>query len=443
VRRGVSLLEVLVGMAILAVAGIAVIGALRQSAKEVDTTSDYTLALGLSQRLVEETLQSVLDNPHLESGSPYWGGARAQIKEGGHARFRAVEDTAPPYGRLEARTDLAVDPRDANLFRMYREFSLSLQTGDERVTELEGAPPHLLDVDITLDCPGVKDAQRTFMVPILLAKPQISPEHAPPVAQDLPGLDAAIRTAFFPASVATSLELAVSTAGADLSLVRDLGSIVVVLQTAAEDLAKLDRDIALRATATSALPPTPEKAVELMALGRLQEKRAALAWRSLLYCRAPAGRISSGFTRQQIGGAGGPSSLFISAVMRRAASLKSELELGCAAALSSYLGARRLTPAATMRPYRQLCLERKILELAKLRVLLADGRGIEFVASWVGYLERVYRGRNSSVEDFLALESAHARTVDALRQLHPVVATRIEACVAATDHLRRLRDRLP
>ena len=440
-RRGVSLLEILVGMTILSVAGIAVVAALRQSAQEVDTTSDYTLALGLAQRLVDESLQASLDNPHLSATSAHWGSGRQLIRDGGHPRFAALEDTAAPWGRLDAGPDVAVDARAENLFRLYRDFGLTLAPKDATVPDAPGAPPGLLDISITLDCPGVKDA-RTFTTPFLLARPQVAPEHAPPVAQDRPGLDDAIRRAFYPDTTGGTLERAVGTADADLALVRDLGAIVVVLRTASDGLDALDRDIANAKTAL-AKPGAAPGFADWMALARLQEKRSALAWRSLLYCRQPAARIASGFTRAQLGGARAPATAVISGVLRRAASLFGELQTGSDDLLSSYLAARRLNGNASTRPFHQLTLERKILEIAQLSTLLSGGQDLPFVLAWVRYLQRLYRGRNRAVEESLSIEETGAASMDALKELVPVVASRVSQCDAATGDLARLRERLP
>lgn len=428
-----SLLEVLVGMTILAVAGIAVLGALRQSAQEVDTTSDYTVALGLSQRLVEESLQATMDNPHLSRESAFWGAGRASVKEGGHTRLESFEDTARPWGRIENRTDLAVDPRDPNLFRLYRDFSLEL--APKAVTGNDG----LLEVALKLDCPGVKDTARVISVPYYVARPQIAPEVAPPVAQDPAGLDDAIRKLLYPGQGTGTLESVTASVNADVSAVRDLGGILVVLQTAAEGLDLMDREIEARRLALA----EPGRAEKLIEIARLQERRTALAFRSLLWCRAPAGRINAGVSSAQIGGRQGPTPAWIAAVLARGVELARGLETGCAEVQTSLLGARRLMANATMRAYRQLALERKILEIAKLRALMGEGRGLDFVQGYVRFLEGLYRGRNRSVEEFLAREAAGVASVDALRAMHPVVEQRVAACAAASEDLFRLRERLP
>lgn len=432
VRRGLSLLEVLVGMTILSVAGIAVLGALRQSAQEVDTTSDYTVALGLSQRLVEESLQAAADNPHLSRESTFWGTGRGAVKEGGHPRMEAFEDTARPWGRIENRSDLAVDPRDPNLFRLYRDFSLEL--APKAVAGNDG----LIEVELKLDCPGVKDA-RVFRVPYYVAKPQIAPEVAPPVAQDPAGLDDAIKKLLYPGQGGGTLESVTASVGADVTAVRDLGGVLVVLQTAAEGLDAMDREIA-RCKLALAEPGRVEKLLEI---AKLQERRTALVFRSLLWCRAPAGRINAGVSSAQLGGRQGPTPAWIAAVLRRGVELARGLEQGTAEVQSTLLAARRSMANGTMRAFRQLALERKILEIAKLRALMGEGRGLEFVQGYALFLDVLYKGRNRNVEEFLARETAGIRSLDALRAMHPVVAQRVEACAAAAEDLYRLRERLP
>lgn len=439
-RRGMSILEALVGMVILGVSGTAVVAALRQSAREVDTTSDATLAMGLSQRLLEESLQGMQDNPHLGPGAPWWGTGKAPIRERGHVRFQGLEDTVAPWGRIEGDRDLAIDGRDPSLFRLYRDFDLDLSVRDQAPAPGSSAPSHLLDVSIQFECPGPKSTPRTFKVPFLLARAQIAPEQAPPVAQDLPGLDEAIRKAFYPSASLTSLPAVVSSLNADLVIVRDLGSIVVVLQSCAEGTAAMDRELTRRLGPGGVLPTG---AVELAQLASLRERRTALAWRTLLYCREPASRLSVGFSRAQIGGLSGPATPFLSAVLRRALTLTTEIEQGCALVLADYLALRRTMPTTPVRAFRQLCVERKVLEMSKLRALISGGRELDFVREWIGTMGAYYKGRNGSVEAFLEREAAGAVSIERLRELHPVEAERVSACEAATDHVVRLRDRLP
>ena len=61
-RRGFSFLEILMAVAILAVTGLAVVGALSSSAREVKTTGEYSLSMFLSQKITEDLIQSSSEN---------------------------------------------------------------------------------------------------------------------------------------------------------------------------------------------------------------------------------------------------------------------------------------------------------------------------------------------------------------------------------------------
>jgi hypothetical protein len=140
-RKALSLLEVLAAVVILSVVGVAVLSAIIQSSRVMQTTSHHTLLSFVTQKVVEETLQAFSDNPfadqefsHLTDG--------LSIADAKHPHFSAIEDTRAPFGRLTKGADLAIEQQDETLYRYYRDFQLlySLQ-------EVPGVP-QTFDLDV-------------------------------------------------------------------------------------------------------------------------------------------------------------------------------------------------------------------------------------------------------------------------------------------------------
>jgi type II secretory pathway pseudopilin PulG len=442
-RAGMSILEILVGMVILAVAGMAVIGAMRQSAREVDTTSDHTLSLFLSQKEMEEALQAVHENTYIDTTPGSWGGPRASIKDRGHPHFVALADTEAPFGRLEG-TDIAIDQRDEALYRMFRDFSLSVEATEVGIAELGGTDKHLFDLSITTDCPGIKNgSSRFFSLPLLVPKPLIGPERPPPVVDDPGERDTAIKTGLYPAVSAADLNGVATQVGGSLSVMRDVGGILVVAGSARAEMSAAESQIVtLQQELLIGGFASPEREAEKrVEIARAYEKRAAIAWRSLLWSREPAGTHSTSLTKAAMGGDQGPSGYQVIGQLDEMTRWRDAVTSGCAAALFHLYEARKKLGGAPARPFWQFTLDRKILELAKLHTLLTGSPDMTFHAQFTDFLLAYYRARNRNVEAFLTTEKARIRTLDDIRTQYPIVAGRVSSTETAITALGQLRDK--
>lgn len=433
-KAGFSLLEVLIAGALLAVVGLAVVGAVSQSAREVKTTSDYSLALFLSQKIAEELIQGAAENPHAEEAWRAVDGVSLDVENPLNPYFAGLEDIAAPWGRIDVGPDLGVDARAPALHRLYRDFDLTLaataapQAGVEQLT-------------IEYRWPGLKSESRSFAFPLLVAKPTVACTATPLIAQDLPGLDAAVRALLYQnAGGPADLVSFVSGAGASLSAVRDVGGIVVVTAYAEGDTATLASDITTTEAALAAGPDDPELRV---AAARLYEKRAVASWQCLLYAKDPAARQSTGLAAADLGGPAVVSATFLFTKLATAIRMRALFDHDTARALAHYVAARRQLPSLGARPYWQYALERKVLELAKLRVMAAESNDVTFVNAWIDALLAQYRGRNRAVTQYLVQEKLACTGLAGIQALHPVIRDRLSdgrlAETALTQLLGRVR----
>lgn len=440
-RRAFSLFEALVAAALLAVIGLAVIGALSQSAREARTTSDYSLALFMSQKVVEELIQETYENPHAGETLRALDGARVGVDSPFNPFFAALDDIAPPYGRIDVGPDLGVDARAPVMHRLYREFDLVTTASPAPVASLPGQPQILEELGVGYRWPGLKAEERRFDLPLTLVKPHVAPLAPPALVHDLPGMDVAIRSALYSTTPGNQdLTAFVAGFGGDLAAVRDVGAVVVVTSLAVSLGAVMGTHIT---TGEAALPPggadDPDARV---AVARLYESRAAAAWQALLHARDPGGRMSTSLTAAQLGGSArvAPNALFLR--LSEAIRLRATFDFDTARALEHYLAARRLLRPLVTRPYWQYTLDRKILELAKLRVMYAETDDVQFVNAWIDELLGLYRGRNRAVTAFLAREKAACTGLAGVQAMHPTIAARVADLKASETALRQLQARV-
>lgn len=437
-----QLLEVLVAVAILGVVGLAVLGAYAQSAKEVQTTSDYTIAFLLSQKVAEESIQSTLENAHASKVlSDLTDEPSTSIKNGGTPYFRVLEDSTEPYGLLHARKDLAVDERDPGLFRLYRDYSLSVVTVDQVVKELEGEPAHLQKVTVALDWPG-PNGERSFDFPIAVPKAIVTPRSSPEIATDPTKLDEAIRKLLYPRVPGPDLTSVVNRVGGRMTTVRTLGSICVVIDDILSTLIAVDQEI----NAGIAELRTPPENPYLLAAARVRvakayERRAALSWQALLFCREPAWQLASNMTGAALGNPR-PDRSLVFGLLSMATRLPVEMQRSTASALSMYSKARQPLPAFGITPFWQFLLERKVLELSKLTVLMFEPGDAAYTRAWIQAMERVYNNRNRFVESYLEREKKLAVSVDSLRREYPELRNRTTEVADVVRALEALRGRV-
>lgn len=441
-RRGFSVVETLVAVAILAAVGIAMLGAFSQSAKEARTTSEYSVSLFLAQKVVEEAIQSTYENPHVGQVLRTLDGTRMDVEDPLNPYFVALEDLAPPFGRLTAGTDLGVDVRATHLHRLYRDFNMTVNAREQTVPELPGTPPLIEELGVVYDWPGIKDTARDSRFPLLMAKPCISPVPTPLIAQDLPGMDTMIRQLLYQTAPGPSdLPTFVAAAGATLLLVRDMGSVVVVTEVSSTEASTLATAIT---SLTLQLPPTgPEDPDRRVKLAHLHEQQAATAWQALLYMKDPANRIPTGFTADEIGGRTRVSGPYLYNTLSNAIRLRDVFEYETRMALHHYMEARKSLTALGPRAFWQYTLERKVLDLAKLLVMIQETDDVTFVQGWIDFMLDLYSGRNRSITDFLTTErQAAAGRLAGIQNLHPLIRDRLSDTGLAVTALAQVRERV-
>lgn len=410
-RRGASLLEVLIGLSIVSVAVISMAGAMRQGARDVGSSAQHMAAAALEQRFVEALMQSSQgdDSDALLDG---WTSERLlPLADAGHPCFAVLEDSAPPWGRLEPGRDRALGVELTETYRHYGGFA-------GRVAHAPVDRGGAVDVDVRLE-----DGDRhAFDLPLVLGFSTEEPPEPPPVPE---ALDSEIAAILYPDG-SEPLDRAVRRAGGDLAITRDLGGVLVPLRAAA----LADAALAARAVEASG---------DLLELARVVERRAALAWSAGLSVAPCVGRLERS-TGRLVRGVRVDVRPVVLGELRRGAALGERFVAHAAEALGAYRAAREAVGVGGL-TLRVLHLDRRILDAAEIVALCAPERGHGFLQAWIAFLAETYRGRGPGMEAHLARERAWSADADRLTARHPRVAARLAELRAACAAMSALEAR--
>jgi hypothetical protein len=221
----------------------------------------------------------------------------------------------------------------------------------------------------------------------------------------------------------------------DPEAIHGLARVLVPLASA---LAVIGSSSAGDADADSAGPPTRTDEEVLLTAARAYERRAARLWEALVQVGPPAEDLARRGTQNtgRVGrGATSPRS-----ILRRAATFWGEIEHRIDMAMRLYARGREAMDGGSG-PFRRLTIERKVLDLAKLRVLLGRPGAPGYVAGWLDYMDQLHDGRNQAVERFLVRERRLTASAETIRSAHPEFAARVELARSAQEALHRLLDR--
>lgn len=443
-RRGLSFVEIMVAVAILSIVSMAVISAMSGSAREVKTTSEYSLSMFLSQKIVEDLIQSSHENLHFEDALADIGTATVDVANSVSPFFAALEDTKAPFGKLEAGQDLGVESADQTLFRLYRDFHLSMRTSDQALPPAKpGAPQaQVKNASMNFLWPGLKGVDRDYEFPITLAKPQVSPAATPLIAQDLPGFEDEVRKAIYPNETG-SLSAVCASVGANRAAVMDVGAVMTLGEFAETNATTLQVTI----TALVAALPTiadPQAAGEArLQIAALYERKAAIRWFVLCYLKDPAGRQETAFKKSDLGSDTTKySRVEVAGAVAEANGLLTAMKRDLDYATHHYATARQLFGLQSVRLFRRMMLERKILEMVKLKALVDEASDFTYLRQWLDYLLDVHTGRTRSFTQFLSVERSKTGSLAALEAANPQIAERCAEVRAAAASIERLSTRV-
>lgn len=226
-RRAMTLVEILVGLGILAVIGTMLVTFIRSGRKEIQFSSDHLNAVILSQKVSEDLIEEMAMNPYgLETlGVNTTTPSYQEITDGRSIFFSFVEDRAAPWGYIDPATDGSVGPGMQPLYEDIRKFKFAL-TG-ERMAAAGGSEDRNLvtaRVDLAWEA---QTGRGEFNSTCLLFSPATEKKTDLAFAVDEAALDARIPAEVYRKPGQTIPELAAAI-GENVETVKALGRIALL-----------------------------------------------------------------------------------------------------------------------------------------------------------------------------------------------------------------------
>ncbi|MFZ2960430.1 MAG: hypothetical protein WA705_26425 [Candidatus Ozemobacteraceae bacterium] len=151
---GFTLVEVLIGVGLLAFLLLIFLTVLRGGTRESTLSSDHFTSAMLSQKVVEDMIEEVDLNPlgmsalGIEDGSPL---SPTSVVDGAAPFFKSIEDRTPPWGRIDGQKEGIIDSTYAPLFGQVKTFMVSATAKRPAVGVSFPENRHLIEAGIHFD----------------------------------------------------------------------------------------------------------------------------------------------------------------------------------------------------------------------------------------------------------------------------------------------------
>lgn len=231
---GFSLVEALIGIAILAVVLGAFTFFLRSSRKEVEFSAEHFTAMLLAQKVKEDIAQELAINPWGLStlGIDQESGQASHIVDGGSVFFSFLEDRYPPWRFIDPLDDGKIDQDMMPLYDQTKDFRIKVvsemipQAGDGG----EGSPPgNLVRVGIEVTWKAQTGAG-TYLLDAFFPLPDPSKSVASPFVVDRGKVERELCRAFY-GKKGVSFQRVLSTCGGDEKTILAWGKIHYVCRS--------------------------------------------------------------------------------------------------------------------------------------------------------------------------------------------------------------------
>lgn len=162
-KHGMSLLEIMMGLTILAMVAALFFQTVRSSAKESAFSGNHFSALMLNQKVSEDIMEEYSLNPYAEEtlGLSSVDAKNANLIDGGSIFFIALEDKRPPWGKIESASDGGITQALEPLYSQLRGFSLGTSTDTDYFTGFQAEKNNLKKVNIKMQWQNNLDRGRS------------------------------------------------------------------------------------------------------------------------------------------------------------------------------------------------------------------------------------------------------------------------------------------
>ncbi len=126
-RRAFTLVEVLIGFSIIASIAVLYLIFARSSSKELQFSADHLNAVVLSQKVAEDLIEELALNPYgFETLGIEGSSSDQEVIEGRSVFFSSIEDTRPPYGKIDINSDGAIGQQMQPLYDTVEKFKFKV-----------------------------------------------------------------------------------------------------------------------------------------------------------------------------------------------------------------------------------------------------------------------------------------------------------------------------
>ena len=409
-RRGFTVLEVCVALAIALIAILPALMVLTSASRQSRQTSDVNQAIIVAEKVAETVRVSGQENPHfveqLERDPSF--AQELKVVDGISPFFARLEDTTPPYGRITPGVDPAIDQAQPALYKQVSIF----RTAVEAVRRTGPQGGDLLDVTVKVNWDDAHGVARDYALMAALGVPV--PNARPPPPPDPTTANDLARAALYPDANGQTLDQAASGAGLDPAVAHALGAVVRRTEGLAADIEAVSKPYEAILDALGGGADPARKARLEAALGRYLEYRLLLSLEVQSALVEPLERLAAATGPV-------PPGPRLKAAIQEVALLPSRIARLLMEAMQTYATASDGAAAGGLSPRVQTRLFLKNLELGKLAGVTFSPSTDFLVASLDDFRKR-HDDRNPDLAQFARIEREACRSKTTLRASYPLPA---------------------
>ncbi len=168
-KKGFTLLEVMVGFFIFSAVALLFFTVVGSSSKESAFSVNHFSAIMVGQKAAEDIMEEYQQNPYADESLALNSSiaTKNSLIDGGSVFFMAIEDTRPPWGKIESAKDGGINSTQEPLYSQMKGFTLSTKALSEAPEEFESERENLRQISLCVDWKNSSDqgkTQKTFYV---------------------------------------------------------------------------------------------------------------------------------------------------------------------------------------------------------------------------------------------------------------------------------------
>ena len=413
-RAAFSIVEVVLAFLILGLSLLPVVNLFTSSSRQAAQTSDFGLAITLTEKVAEELRLANWENAHLLDqieADPSMG-IETPVVDGQSPFFAAIEDRSPPFGQIQVGVDPGITSDFGTLRKELSSFRIGFST---RPTAL--ATGSVLDLTLKTVWSDFQGKRRELPLEVRLAR-----HHAftplPPAIASRKEADERIVSLLYPGKAGQSLTSLVAASNGDLATIRNVGDVALLSKALSDSEAEFSGQVlAAQRSVANESSPIP-KARAQIGLARLFERRAALCLFTLCYAVRPLQELADSFEGAKLGDPRPDRNRWYPHFLR-IGGVAWSFDRALTSARDSYMVACARPISDGLRPRVWVRSLFKALACEKLKVVTSGPASTSTLVRILADFEKWTDGRNVNFGSYVRSEKGICRSVDSLKSSIP------------------------